>query len=101
MSDAPDRIWLTGFIKDNYGSRLGRGTVSDLDHSPNPDYPEYIRADLHRAEVDAAVKRAIAEATETVNEWLFSSVHTTAREALEELASDPAALERIIKGGRE
>lgn len=45
MSDAPERIWLTGYVKDQYGARLGRGTISDLDHSPNPDYPEYVRAD--------------------------------------------------------
>ena len=60
MSEAPERIWLTGFVKDEYGARLGRGTVSDLDHSPNPDYPEYIRADL----VEAAVKRALEGAAE-------------------------------------
>jgi hypothetical protein len=45
MSEAPERIWLTGFIKDEYGARLGRGTISDLDHGQNPDYPEYVRAD--------------------------------------------------------
>jgi hypothetical protein len=92
MSDTPDRIWL--FAADLKRFAPGGGMISMGD-------VEYIRADLHRAEVDAAVKRAIAEATETVNEWLFSSVHTTAREALEELASDPAALERIINGGEE
>ena len=42
----PERIWLTNFVKEEYGARLGRGTISDLDHGPNPDYPEYIRADL-------------------------------------------------------
>jgi len=51
---APERIWLTGFHKDQYGARLGRGSVSDLDHSPNPDYPEYIRHDLHLSLVAAA-----------------------------------------------
>jgi hypothetical protein len=45
MSEAPERIWLTGFVKDEYGARLGRGTISDLDHGQNPDYPEYVRAD--------------------------------------------------------
>lgn len=45
MSEAPERIWLTSFIKDEYGARLGRGTISDLDHGQNPDYPEYVRAD--------------------------------------------------------
>lgn len=43
--EAPERIWLINFVKDGYGARLGRGTISDLDHSPNPDYPEYVRAD--------------------------------------------------------
>jgi hypothetical protein len=42
----PERIWLTSFLKEEYGARLGRGTISDLDHGPNPDYPGYIRADL-------------------------------------------------------
>ena len=46
MTDAPERFWLTNFTKDQYGARLGRGTVSDLDHNQNPDYPEYIRKDL-------------------------------------------------------
>ena len=45
-NNAPERIWLTNFVKEGYGARLGRGTISDLDHGPNPDYPEYIRADL-------------------------------------------------------
>jgi hypothetical protein len=43
-NSAPERIWLTGFAKDQYGARLGRGTVSDLDHGV--EYPEYVRADL-------------------------------------------------------
>jgi len=58
---APERIWLTGFHKDQYGARLGRGTISDLDHSPNPDYPEYIRHDLHLSFVAAAYEDAIAK----------------------------------------
>jgi len=64
MTEAPERIWLTGFVKDEYGARLGRGTVSDLDHSPNPDYPEYIHEDAHRDQIEAAVKRALEGAAD-------------------------------------
>lgn len=53
MTDAPERIWLTSFVKVQYGAKLGRGHISDLNHSP--DYPEYIRADL--AATDAQVMR--------------------------------------------
>ena len=58
--EAPERIWLTNFVKDGYGARLGRGTISDLDHSPNPDYPEYVRIDL----VEAAEQQGYASAME-------------------------------------
>ena len=44
MTDAPETIWLTHFLKDNYGAKLGRGTISDLDHGT--EYPAYRRADL-------------------------------------------------------
>jgi len=44
MSDAPETIWLTHFLKDNCGAKLGRGTISDLDHGT--EYPAYRRADL-------------------------------------------------------
>ena len=62
MSEAPERIWLTGFVKDEYGARLGRGTISDLDHGQNPDYPEYVRADRIKElelEVETWKSRAI------------------------------------------
>ena len=50
MSELPERIWLTNFVKDQYGARLGRGAVSDLDHGS--EYPEYRRADLPPSEAD-------------------------------------------------
>lgn len=59
MTNTPERIWLTSFVKEEYGARLGRGQVSDLDHSPNPDYPEYIRADLMEELLVAAVDPAL------------------------------------------
>jgi hypothetical protein len=46
MNDAPETIWLTGFYKEEYGGRIGRGTVTDLDHSSSPEYPAYRRDDL-------------------------------------------------------
>ena len=58
MSEAPERIWLTGFVKDEYGARLGRGTISDLDHGQNPDYPEYVRADRIK-ELEANLAKAL------------------------------------------
>ena len=73
---APERIWLTGFHKDQYGARLGRGTISDLDHSPNPDYPEYIRHDLHLSLVAAAYEdardKALREALKIIHDegWI-------------------------------
>ena len=58
MSEAPERIWLTGFVKDEYGARLGRGTISDLDHGQNPDYPEYVSADRIE-ELEAKLAKAV------------------------------------------
>ena len=91
MSEAPERIWLIRFVKDEYGARLGRGDVSDLDHSPNPDYPEYIRADL----VEAAVKRALEGAANCL--LMFSEPGVALDyslkdeiKAIRSLASDPA-----------
>ena len=68
MTDAPERIWLTSFTKDQYGARLGRGTVSDLDHNPNPDYPEYSRADIHAEAIEAAEQRGYARGIEAAVE---------------------------------
>lgn len=75
MTDAPDRIWLTNFVKDQYGARLGSGTVSDLDHGDNPDYPEYVRADLFEEmiseidELNAEILRTGARVWRTVSNF--------------------------------
>ena len=66
MSELPERIWLTGFVKDEYGARLGRGTISDLDHGQNPDYPEYVRADRIE-ELEAKLAKADKLASEFKN----------------------------------
>ena len=55
MSDAPETIWLTNFVKDQCGARLGKGTISDLEHGP--DYPKYRRAKAAEQAL-AAMKRA-------------------------------------------
>jgi hypothetical protein len=59
-------------------------------------------ADLHRAEVEAAVKRAIdACASVAFDEVMYGACpHRTQRKVLDILL-DPAALERIINGGGE
>jgi hypothetical protein len=62
---------------------------------------ELERADLHRAEVEAAVVRAIEAAAVKV-EWEFNSMRDEqivwAHDDIRALASDPDALERIIDG---
>lgn len=75
MTDAPERIWLTSFTKDQYGARLGRGTVSDLDHNPNPDYPEYSRADIHAEVIEAAEQRGYARALEAAATEMDTAAH--------------------------
>lgn len=62
MTKAPERIWLTGFVKDEYGAKLGRGTISDLDHGANPDYPEYTRSDIVDALLKAEKEKTLREA---------------------------------------
>jgi hypothetical protein len=93
---APDRIWAN---PDHW-----------IEHPPRADcfrpyeYGEYIRADLHRAEVEAAVKRAIDEvATITRQHIYYDSAGTGFSEerfddAIRALL-DPAALAAIIDGG--
>jgi hypothetical protein len=70
----------------------------------NP-FHEYIRADLHRAEIEAAVKRAIDACADEVDCGGCygqcqdpANCHAKEASAIRALASDPAALERIIKG---
>jgi hypothetical protein len=60
MTKAPERIWLTTFVKDEHGAKLGRGTVGDLNHWPNPDYPEYVQID-HALALVAAERKACAK----------------------------------------
>jgi len=66
------------------------------------------RADQHRAEVEAAVKRAIEACADEVDcggcyGQCQDPANCSAKEAaaIRALASDPAALERIINGGGE
>lgn len=67
--EAPKEIWLTGFTKDQYGARLGHGTVSDLDHKDNPDYPKYLRADHALALVAEAYEVAATEMDRNAAYW--------------------------------
>jgi len=72
------------------------------------DYRELERADLHRAEVEAAVKRAIEACADEIDCGGCygqcqdpANCHAKEASAIRALATDPAALERIINGGRE
>jgi hypothetical protein len=76
---------------------------------------QYIRADLHRAEVEAAVKRALEAAAEKARAYCHfrtiegralksPAVFTThtgqdLSDAFRALASDPEALRCIVEGG--
>jgi hypothetical protein len=93
MSDAPERIWADGNQEWDSGSW---GLDKEFD-----DDVEYIRADLHRAEVEAAVKRAIEASINRAEKYTecCQSCAGVGR-AIRALATDPAALERIIDGGR-
>jgi hypothetical protein len=107
MSDAPDRIYYAG----------GHAWENP---SLKRDKTEYIRADLHRVEVEAAVKRAIEACADKCAEralyiedcvkWGGSKTYVTSLKggiielanvgpSIRALATDPAALERIINGG--
>jgi hypothetical protein len=102
MSDAPERIYYAG----------GHAWENP---SLKRDKTKYIRADLHRAEVEAAVKRAIEACAEKAQKYChFRTVEGRALKSpavftthtgqdmadlFRALASDPAALGRIINGG--
>jgi hypothetical protein len=98
MSELPERIWLTGFVKDEYGARLGRGTISDLDHGQNPDYPEYVRADrieeleakLHKAELklEYATLELKAIEDEPNSDLAHLVIKTIAKFAISELENE-------------
>jgi hypothetical protein len=66
MSDAPETIWLTNFLRTGYGAKLGRGVISDLDHGH--EYPKYRRANLppttEQIMADQRVKALVEAATE-------------------------------------
>ena len=87
---APERIWLTNFHKDEYGAKLGRGVISDLDHGDNPDYPEYIRADLahHIDTQDAEIKSLQTK---------LVLAHGQAEEALEVVATQDAKIKALVE----
>jgi hypothetical protein len=96
MSDTPERIWADPpEIFD--GMDIWRS-------DPGGKGVEYIRADLHRAEVEAAVKRALEAAAKQIDEGmsLFSceggSVRGEVVYNIRALASDPDALRRIVEG---
>ena len=107
MSDAPGRIFAspdTSCASPEWKSAMWHGHQ----HMQRPDWrTEYIRADLHRAEVEAAVKRAIEACVNEIDcggcyGQCQDPANCSAKDAagIRALASDPAALDRIINGGR-
>jgi hypothetical protein len=67
---------------------------------------ELLRADLHRAEIEAAVKRAIEACADEIDCGGCygqcqdpANCHAKEASAIRALASDRASLERIINGG--
>jgi hypothetical protein len=101
MSDAPERIWADPpEIFD--GMDIWR-----ID--PGGKGVEYIRADLHRAEVEAAVKRALDAVmtrlqnvelpVEVADDTFDAGWFWMLGEAQSIVASDPEALRRIVEGG--
>lgn len=91
MSEAPERIWLTSFVKDQYGARLGHGTISDLDHSSNPDYPEYTRTDTI-PDPAAIWREAMEAALEEVNRHSCVDVGTRTKFMADWIADDIRAI---------
>jgi hypothetical protein len=74
MTDTPERVWMTH--EDHGASWSGSYRTfrcSSLDHSndgtPNPDYPEYIRLDLHEAAVAAARAEGMREAARIAEDY--------------------------------
>jgi hypothetical protein len=106
MSDAPERIFAspdTSCASNEWKSAMWHGHQ----HMQRPDLrTEYIRADLHRAEVEAAVKRAIEACADEIDCGGCygqcqdpANCHAKEASAIRALASDRASLERIINGG--
>ena len=102
MSDAPERIWR---VKPWSLSQHKHGLASwPIEEQAGPGATEYTRADLHRAEVEAAVKRALEAAAQAANNTgtclmpngQFLSERCAAH--IRALASDPDALRRIVEG---
>ena len=111
MTDAPERIWIEVFTD------FQREQMKRLAKEPcDPSYMhEYIRADLHRAEVEAAVWRALDTALVRLilNLWRHEGgdeysqgmdagarhQHEQDVKAIRAIGADPETLRRIVEGG--
>jgi hypothetical protein len=96
----PERIFAWE-LDHNIPPPNGFYSVQEVD-----DATEYTRADLTRAQIEAAVKRAIEAAAEaaksrilTTSEGLAMLTANEARNAIRALADDPEALRKIVEGG--
>ena len=103
MSNMPANIWA----KTGYGCKA-TGYWHDepiLPNQPQNAGTEYTRTDLHRAEIEAAVKRAIEACDMAVCSQAapiagtpYSAGPRVFSDAIRAIASDPAAIEAIVKG---
>jgi len=98
MSDAPERIFAspdTSCASNEWKSAMWHGHQ----HMQRPDWrTEYIRADLHRAEVEA-LQAQLAERDRALAEWAKVSQRNYQRaiEAEERLAEARAGLAEVVR----
>ena len=110
----PKRIWADW--EETYGS-VEKGTWADMIRHSKQQH-EYIRADVHRADVEAAVKLALEAAVAHARECIDAhaehdaqlccdgrmcgcqgaSVHDHMKHFIRAIAADPEALAKIVEG---